>query len=116
MPRKFEVDDLEKSKTILDICKDIKNTIEKLEGQSPSDLKKETLLEICKDVKDEVGKLEDLCMADLKKSKKGNVKKEPSGFAKPTLISNELCDFLSKPNGTEMARTEVTKYLTQYIK
>jgi chromatin remodeling complex protein RSC6 len=43
-------------------------------------------------------------------------KREPSGFAKPALISVELCSFLGKPEGTEMARTEVTKYLTQYIK
>ena len=35
---------------------------------------------------------------------------------KPTLISDSLCQFLGKPSGTEMARTEVTKYLTQYIK
>lgn len=47
-------------------------------------------------------------------SKKG--KREPSGFAKPAVISNELCDFLSVPFGTEMARTEVTKFLTSYIK
>lgn len=43
-------------------------------------------------------------------------KRSPSGFAKPALISNELCDFLGQPNGTEMARTEVTKHLTAYIK
>ena len=43
-------------------------------------------------------------------------KRQPSGFAKPALISNALCNFLGKPEGTEMARTEVTKYLTQYIK
>jgi chromatin remodeling complex protein RSC6 len=47
----------------------------------------------------------------------GEVKKRPpSGFAKPALISNELCNFLGCPNGTEMARTEVTKFLTHYIK
>ena len=40
----------------------------------------------------------------------------PSGFAKPTLISDELCSFLGKPVGTEMARTEVTKSITAYIK
>lgn len=54
-----------------------------------------------------------------KKSRRMNAKKskrEPSGFAKPAVISNELCDFLGKPYGTEMARTEVTKYLTTYIK
>jgi upstream activation factor subunit UAF30 len=43
-------------------------------------------------------------------------KRAPSGFAKPALISKELCSFLGKPTGTEMARTEVTKYLTSYIK
>lgn len=43
-------------------------------------------------------------------------KRAPSGFAKPSLISNELCKFLNKPLGTEMARTEVTKFLTEYIK
>ena len=42
-------------------------------------------------------------------------KRAPSGFAKPTVISSELCYFLGKPEGTEMARTEVTKFLTQYI-
>jgi len=40
----------------------------------------------------------------------------PSGFAKPALISNQLCSFLGMENGTEMARTEVTKHLTAYIK
>lgn len=43
-------------------------------------------------------------------------KRPPSGFAKPALISDSLCQFLGKPSGTEMARTEVTKYLTTYIK
>lgn len=44
------------------------------------------------------------------------VKRPPSGFAKPTIISDALCQFLGQPSGTEMARTEVTKYLTKYIK
>ena len=57
-----------------------------------------------------------------KKSKKKVVKdpnkpkRPPSGFAKPSLISEELCKFLGKDKGTEMARTEVTKYITTYIK
>lgn len=56
------------------------------------------------------------------KKRKSNVpdgekkKRAPSGFAKPALISSQLCAFLGKPEGTEMARTEVTKYLTNYIK
>ena len=40
----------------------------------------------------------------------------PSGFAKPTKMSQELCKFLNKPDGTEMARTEVTKFITNYVK
>jgi chromatin remodeling complex protein RSC6 len=45
-----------------------------------------------------------------------DVKRAPSGFAKPTKISDSLCNFLGVPSGSEMARTEVTKYLTKYIK
>ena len=51
-----------------------------------------------------------------KKPAPGAAKRAPSGFAKPAVISKELCTFLGKPKGTEMARTEVTKYLTNYIK
>ena len=51
-----------------------------------------------------------------KSTDENGVKRAPSGFAKPALISNELCSFLGKPQGTEMARTEVTKFLTAYIK
>ena len=43
-------------------------------------------------------------------------KKKPSGFATPTPISNSLRNFLDKPYGTQVARTEVTKYIVQYIK
>ena len=48
------------------------------------------------------------------KRKTGN--RAPSGFVKPTLISNELADFLGKPKGTEMARTEVTREINSYIR
>lgn len=40
----------------------------------------------------------------------------PAGFARPTQLSNELCEFLGVDRGTEIARTEVTKLMTQYIK
>ena len=49
-----------------------------------------------------------------RKRKQGN--RSPSGFVKPTLISNELAAFLSKPVGTEMARTEVTREINSYIR
>jgi chromatin remodeling complex protein RSC6 len=50
------------------------------------------------------------------KAKKRRTKKEPSGFAKPSLLSDELCDFLNIDHGSKLARTEVTKKLTTYIK
>ena len=49
-----------------------------------------------------------------RKRKSGN--RAPSGFVKPTLISNELADFLGKSHGTEMARTEVTRDINSYIR
>jgi cytidylate kinase len=56
---------------------------------------------------------------DKKKDKKKDMsknKKAPSGFAKPTKVTKELCDFMDKPEGSEIARTEVTKVLVSYIK
>ena len=43
-------------------------------------------------------------------------KRAPSGFAKPTQITDVLCDFLGVPHGKMVARTDVTKKVTQYIK
>ena len=50
------------------------------------------------------------------RAKKSGGSKTVSGFATPTKISNELCTFMGLQNGTEVARTEVTKYLSKYIK
>jgi chromatin remodeling complex protein RSC6 len=47
---------------------------------------------------------------------KPKVKKAPSGFAKPSKVTKELCEFMNKPEGSEIARTEVTRTLVQYIK
>ena len=52
---------------------------------------------------------------NAKKNKnKGN--RAPSGFVKPTKISNELADFLGRDRGSLMARTDVTKQMTAYIR
>lgn len=50
------------------------------------------------------------------KKEKPKTKRAPSGFAKPTKVTKELCRFMDKPEGTEIARTEVTKALVSYIK
>jgi len=49
-----------------------------------------------------------------RKRKAGN--RQPSGFVKPTRISDELALFLGKEKGTEMARTLVTKEINTYIR
>tara|TARA_B100000900_G_C20315704_1_gene608031 strand:+ start:243 stop:686 length:444 start_codon:yes stop_codon:yes gene_type:complete len=49
-----------------------------------------------------------------KQKNKGN--KKATGFAKPAYISAELCKFMDMPEGSTMARTNVTKFIIQYIK
>ena len=67
--------------------------------------------------------LEKKASRELKAAQKANAKRKrkagnrsPSGFVKPTLISNELANFLGKESGTEMARTEVTREINAYIR
>ena len=50
-----------------------------------------------------------------RKRPRKNGARSPSGFVKPTLISEELANFLKKPKGTEMARTQVTREINKYI-
>lgn len=50
-----------------------------------------------------------------KRTKRGG-NRSPSGFVKPTKISDELAVFLDKPLGYEMARTQVTKEINNYIR
>lgn len=48
--------------------------------------------------------------------KRQNAKNSPSGFAKPNKISDELCDFIGEPRGTEKSRTDITRFINAYIK
>jgi chromatin remodeling complex protein RSC6 len=49
------------------------------------------------------------------KKRRNNGNRKPSGFVKPTRISDELANFLGKEIGSEMARTEVSKEINAYI-
>jgi chromatin remodeling complex protein RSC6 len=48
-----------------------------------------------------------------KKASSGN--RQPSGFVKPSVISEELIQFLGKETGTMMSRVEVSKSINAYI-
>jgi len=48
-----------------------------------------------------------------KKASSGN--RQPSGFVKPSVISEELITFLGKEAGTMMSRVEVSKGINAYI-
>ena len=73
-------------------------------------------------VKNDFKTLEKSVTRELKTAMKASAKKrrntgnrKPSGFIKPTRISDELAHFLGKTVGTEMARTEVSKEINAYI-
>ena len=53
--------------------------------------------------------------ADKSNKRKKNTKSKPSGFEKPTPISDELAVFFGKELGTLMARTEVSKQIHDYV-
>jgi upstream activation factor subunit UAF30 len=42
-------------------------------------------------------------------------KRKPSGFARPTSVSSELCLFMGRPEGDLISRTETSRYLSKYI-
>lgn len=85
--------------------------------------KLQSLTTVIASLKTEFRALEKRSVRELKAAQKANAKRKrkstnraPSGFVKPTLISNELAGFLNKPVGTEMARTEVTREINGYIR
>ena len=74
-------------------------------------------------MKNEYKVLEKIISRELKAAQKASQKKKrasgnraPSGFIKPTLISDELAAFLGKDKGTELARTTVSKEINAYIR
>jgi len=74
-------------------------------------------------LKNDFRTLEKKYQREIKLNQKKNSKRAkrtgtraPSGFVKPTLISDELANFLDKPTGSEMARTEVTRDINTYIR
>jgi len=73
-------------------------------------------------IKTEYRALEKKWVKEIKQSQKAAKKKRkvgnraPSGFVKAARISDELAAFLGVVKGVEMARTDVTKEITAYVK
>ena len=74
-------------------------------------------------LRSELRSLERHAVKELRTAQKASAKKRrkvgnraPSGFVKPTPISKELAEFLGKTDGSEMARTEVTREINAYTR
>lgn len=85
--------------------------------------KLQQLFSIFSTLKSDYKTLEKAVNRELKVAQKNSSKKakrsgnrQPSGFVKPTRISDELAKFLGKTVGTEMARTDVSKEINSYIR
>uniref|UniRef100_A0A6C0I382 DM2 domain-containing protein n=1 Tax=viral metagenome TaxID=1070528 RepID=A0A6C0I382_9ZZZZ len=84
--------------------------------------KLQQLVSLFSAVKNDFKSLEKLVSREMKiaqkassRKRKTNGNRKPSGFIKPTLISDELAAFLGKEKGVEMARTDVSKEINAYI-
>ena len=84
--------------------------------------KLQQLVSLFSTVKNDFKTLEKVVTREMKAAQKASSKKrrnngnrKPSGFVKPTRISDELAAFLGKEVGTEMARTDVSKEINAYI-
>lgn len=94
-----------------------------LEQSTEFNAKLQQLASMISSLKSEYKSMEKKWQRELKSAQKQSSKRkrksgnrQPSGFVKPTRISDELASFLGKEKGTEMARTVVTREINAYIR
>jgi len=94
-----------------------------IEQSTEFNAKLQQLASLISSLKSEYKSLEKKWQRELKTAQKQSSKRkrksgnrQPSGFVKPTRISDELASFLGKEKGTEMARTAVTRDINAYIR
>jgi len=94
-----------------------------LEQSTEFNAKLQQLASMISSIKSEYKSMEKKWQRELKAAQKQSSKRkrksgnrQPSGFVKPTRISDELASFLGKEKGTEMARTAVTRDINAYIR
>lgn len=111
--------------TVSDVSKDVATECDNSLFEASADFiaKLQQVNSIIASLKSEYRLLEKKWTRELKVAQKSSSKRKrrvgnraPSGFVKPTLISDELAQFLDKPSGSEMARTEVTRDINKYIR
>jgi len=84
--------------------------------------KLQQITSLLSNIKSDYKVLEKVVNRELKNAQKSSRKKkysanrQPSGFVRPTRISDELANFLGKTIGVEMARTDVSKEINSYIR
>ena len=83
-------------------------------SETPEYVLKSDYDKLVKDVKSLQRKMKKLMKAQVPEGEEKP--KRVNGFAKPTTISSELCEFLDLEPNTLIARTEVTKLINKYVK
>ena len=117
------VADVESAATVTDVAGEAIDASSLVSKMTEFGAKLQQMTSVFATVKNDFKTLEKAVAREVKNAQKASNKKrkssgarKPSGFVKPTRISDELAEFLGKTSGTEMARTEVSKEINQYIR
>lgn len=71
---------------------------------------------LVKTLQKEFVKLQKASTKKTKRAPAANGTRALSGFAKPSLLSDQLCEFIGVEKGTSLSRTDVTRKINEYIK